>query len=199
MNEALLSGISLAALIGLIAIGFIKKLNIGILSFGAALILGAVTGMTQKEIVAGFNTSLFVILLGSMLLFGVAQLNGTISLLAKKLVALAGGRTWAVVIAMYALGAVVAALGPGTIPGFGIAAMFGVPLAIALKADPFLLCTVGQMGAIAGGIVPWAPTGVIGINLAANAGYAEIGMPLFINVTLGTIVASIALFIVYKG
>lgn len=199
MNEALLSGISLAALIGLIAIGFIKKFNIGILSFGAALILGAVTGMTQKEIVAGFNTSLFVILLGSMLLFGVAQLNGTISLLAKKLVALAGGRTWAVVIAMYALGAVVAALGPGTIPGFGIAAMFGVPLAIALKADPFLLCTVGQMGAIAGGIVPWAPTGVIGINLAANAGYAEIGMPLFINVTLGTIVASIALFIVYKG
>ena len=69
-----------------------------------------------------------------------------------------------------------------------------------MKADPFLFCTIGQMGAIAGGIVPWAPTGVVGISKAAEAGYTEnIAMPLFINTTIGTIFVSILLFILYRG
>ena len=200
MDPILLSGISLAVLIGVIALGFLKKWNVGILSFGAAMLMGMVAGMSQKQIVAGFNTSLFVILIGSMFLFGIAQLNGTMDLLAKKTVALAGRQGWAVPIFMYLLGAVVAALGPGTIPGFGIVAMFGVPLALEMKADPFLFCTIGQMGAIAGGIVPWAPTGVVGISKAAEAGYTEnIAMPLFINTTIGTIFVSILLFILYRG
>lgn len=191
--------ISLLVLIGTIAIGFIKKINIGLLSFGVALVVGSMAGMTQKQIVKGFNTGLFVILIGAMLLFTIAQLNGTIDVLAKKMVRLAGKRLWAVVIAMYILGFVVAILGPGTIPGFGVAAMFGVPLALALKMDPFLLSVVGQMGAIAGGIVPWAPTGAIGVNLAAKGGIHDLALPLFINITAGTIFVSIILFIVFKG
>ena len=200
MNPVLLSSLSLAVLIGVIALGFLKKWNVGILSFGAAMLMGMAAGMTQKQIVAGFNTSLFVILLGSMFLFSIAQLNGTMDLLAKKTVALAGGRGWAVPIFMYLLGAVVAALGPGTIPGFGIAAMFGVPLALEMKAAPFLFCTIGQMGAIAGGIVPWAPTGVAGISKAAEAGYTEhVALPLFLNTLFGTIFVSILLFVLYRG
>ena len=92
MNPVLLSSLSPAVLIGVIALGFLKKCNVGILSFGAAMLRGMAAGMTQKQIVAGFNTSLFVILLGSMFLFSIAQLNGTMDLLAKKTVALAGGR-----------------------------------------------------------------------------------------------------------
>ena len=200
MDSVLISGISLAVLIGVIALGFLKKWNVGILSFGAALLMGMAAGMTQKQIVAGFNTSLFIILLGSMFLFGIAQINGTMDLLAKKVVALAGGRGWSVPIFMFLLGALVAALGPGTIPGFGIAAMFGVPLALEMKADPFLFCTIGQMGAIAGGMVPWAPTGVVGITKAAEAGYTEnVALPLFLNTLLGTLFVSVLLFILYRG
>ena len=77
MNPVLLSSLSPAVLIGVIALGFLKKWNVGILSFGAAMLMGMAAGMTQKQIVAGFNTSLFVILLGSMFLFSIAQLNGT--------------------------------------------------------------------------------------------------------------------------
>ena len=84
MNPVLLSSLSLAVLIGVIALGFLKKWNVGILSFGAAMLMGMAAGMTQKQIVAGFNTSLFVILLGSMFLFSIAQLNGTMDLLAKR-------------------------------------------------------------------------------------------------------------------
>ena len=200
MNATTLSIISLAVLIATIGFGFVKKLNIGILSFGIAMVLGMFIGMPQKQITTGFNTSLFVILLGSMFLFSIAQLNGTIDLLAKKTVALAGSRGWAVPIFMYLLGFVVAILGPGTIPGFGIVAMFGVPLAFAMNADPFLLCCIGQMGAIGGGIAPWAPTGVVGIEKAAEAGYTEnIATPLFINVVIASIFVSITLYILYRG
>ena len=200
MNVTTLSIISLTVLIATIAFGFIKKLNIGILSFGIAMILGMFIGMTQKQVIAGFNTSLFVILLGSMFLFSIAQLNGTIDLLAKKTVALAGSRGWAVPIFMYFLGFLVAILGPGTITGFGIVAMFGVPLAFAMNADPFLLCCIGQMGAIGGGIAPWAPTGVVGIEKATEAGYTEnIATPLFINVVVATIFVSITIYILYRG
>ena len=200
MDSVLLSGISLAALIGVIALGFLKKWNVGILSFGVAMLVGMAAGMTQKQIVAGFNTPLFVILLGSMFLFGIAQLNGTMDLLAKKMVALAGGKGWAIPIFMYLLGALVSALGPGTIPGFGIAAMFGVPLALEMEADPFLFCTIGQMGAMAGGMVPWAPTGVVGISKAAEAGYTEnVALPLFLNTLFGTLFVSVLLFLLYRG
>lgn len=200
MSPVLSSAVSLAALVGVIFLGFWKKWNVGILSFGFAMVVGMLVGMPQKEIVAGFNTSLFVVLLGSMFLFSIAQLNGTMDLLAKKLVALSGGRGWTIPIFMYLLGALVSALGPGTIPGFGIVAMFGVPLALAMDADPFLFCTIGQMGAIAGGIVPWAPTGVVGISKAAEAGYTEnVALPLFINTLIGTLFVSVLLFILYRG
>lgn len=200
MSPAVMSLLSLAVLIATIAFGFIKKYNIGILSFGIAMILGLSIGMTQKQIVAGFNTGLFVILLGSMFLFSIAQLNGTIDLLARKTVALSGKRGWAVPIFMYILGFVVAIAGPGTIPSFGIVAMFGVPLAFAMRANPFLFCAIGQMGGIAGGIVPWAPTGVIGMAKAAEAGYTEnIALPLFINCVLATVFTSIAIYVLYRG
>ncbi|MEG1432400.1 SLC13 family permease [Eubacterium sp.] len=200
MSTTILSVISLIVLFAVIAFGFIKKINIGVLSFGIAMVLGMATGMNQKDIIGGFNTSLFVILLGSMFLFAIAQLNGTIDLMAKKTVVLAGKQGWAVPIFMYLLGFIVAVLGPGTIPGFGIVAMFGVPLAFAMRADPFLLCCIGQMGAIGGGIVPWAPTGVVGISKAAEAGYTEgIATPLFINVVIASIFVSITLYILYRG
>ena len=57
----------------------------------------------------------------------------------------------------------------GTITGFALAALFGIPMAKELDADPFLLTTMGQLGSIGGGIVPWAPTGIIGLELAKNA------------------------------
>lgn len=200
MNETTMSILTLAVLVFVIAFGFLKKFNIGILSFGVALLLGRFIGMTDKEIVGGFNTGLFVILLGAMLLFGIAHLNGTIELLAKKLVALFGRQGWMLPFAMYIVGFLVAFLGPGTIPSFGVVALFGVPLAAAIHADPFLICCIGQLGGIAGGIVPWAPTGVIGIEKAAEAGFTDhIATPLFINVTIGTLFIALCIFVLYKG
>ena len=50
-----LSIISLIVLVIVVAIGFIKKVNLGFLSIGVAFFLGTVGGMSAKEIAAGLH------------------------------------------------------------------------------------------------------------------------------------------------
>ena len=75
-----LSVISLIVLAAVVAIGFIKKVNLGFLSIGVAFVLGTCGGMTAKQITAGFSSSMFVTLVGVTFLFGMASHNGTLDL-----------------------------------------------------------------------------------------------------------------------
>lgn len=50
-----LSIISLIVLVIVVAIGFIKKVNLGFLSIGVAFFLGTVGGMSAKDIAAGIQ------------------------------------------------------------------------------------------------------------------------------------------------
>ena len=76
--------ISLIILAVVVAIGFIKKINIGFLSIGVAFFLGLAGDMTAKEIAKGFSSSMFVTLVGVTFLFGMASQNGTLDLFSKK-------------------------------------------------------------------------------------------------------------------
>ena len=60
--------LSLVIFLILIILAFIRKINIGILAFGAAMILGSAIGISDKAIIGGFNSSLFVTLVGITLL-----------------------------------------------------------------------------------------------------------------------------------
>lgn len=81
MNIAVLSLVVLAVVV---AIGFIKKINIGFAAVGAAYVLGIAGGMSSSEIISGFNSSLFVTMVGVTFLFGLASVNGTLDLFSKR-------------------------------------------------------------------------------------------------------------------
>ena len=70
--------VSLIVLAVVVAIGFIRKMNIGFISIGAAFIVGTVGGMSAKDIAGGFDASMFVTLVGVTFLFGMASQNGTL-------------------------------------------------------------------------------------------------------------------------
>lgn len=55
MNFSVLSLVVLAVVV---AIGFIKKVNLGFLSLGVAFLLGTAGGMSAKEITSGFSSSI---------------------------------------------------------------------------------------------------------------------------------------------
>lgn len=191
---------SLIILLITIVIGFVKKINMGVLALGFSLILGYFGKVSINDVIKGFNSSLFLMLVGVSILFGIAQHNGTLNLIVKKLIKLSGKRAWLIPILMYFVIYLIAFLGAGTITGFAIAALFGIPMAKELDTDPFLLTTMGQLGSIGGGIVPWAPTGIIGIELAKNANITgNIANTMVINTFLATAFAAIISYIFLKG
>lgn len=79
-----LSLISLIVLAVVVAIGFIKKVNIGFFSISAVFLLGSYGQMSAKQIAAGFSSSMFVTLVGVTFLFGMASANGTLNLFPRR-------------------------------------------------------------------------------------------------------------------
>lgn len=191
---------SLIFLVFTIIIGFRKKMNIGVLALGFSLILGYIGKVPTKDVVKGFNASLFLMLAGVSMLFGIAQHNGTLKLIVKKMIAICGKRAYLMPVMMYVVMYFITFLGAGTIAGFALSALFGIPLAKELDSDPFLLTTMGQLGSIGGGIAPWAPTGIIGLELAKNANIVgNLSTTMMINTFLATAFASMVSYIILKG
>lgn len=196
----LVSIASLIILVITIVIGFVKKINMGVLALGFSFILGYLGKVSASNIIKGFNSSLFLMLVGVSILFGIAQHNGTLNLIVKKLIKLSGKKAWLIPILMYFVIYFIAFLGAGTITGFALAALFGIPMAKELDADPFLLTTMGQLGSIGGGIVPWAPTGIIGLELAKNANITgNLANTMVLNTFLATAFGAIISYIFLKG
>ena len=83
-----LAVISLVLLLAAIVIGFVRNVNVGILSIGFAMILTLLfpDTLSTKDVVSGFSTSLFVQMVGVTYLFAIINGNGTLELLAKKIV-----------------------------------------------------------------------------------------------------------------
>lgn len=145
-----LSLISLIVLAVVVAIGFIKKVNIGFFSIGAAFLLGSYGQMSAKQIAAGFSSSMFVTLVGVTFLFGMASANGTLNLFSKKVVALVGKRTYLIPILMFVLSAFISAIGPGHIAAGILMTTFAVYLAFELKINPMATALYAKLGANAG-------------------------------------------------
>ena len=191
--------LSLLFLVGAIAIGFFRKINTGLVAIDLSLILGSIGGVSVKDITGGFPTSLFITLLGVMFLFSISQENGTLELLAKKTVSLAGKRTNLIPIIVFVFSTILAAVGPGTIPVMSLMAPYTCALAASMGYSPLLLGATSVLGAAAGGISPIAPTGILGISLAADQGITGIATPYFINSLIAQSVYFIVIYFVLKG
>ena len=82
--------ISLGSLAAAIFLGFFRKMNTGLVCIGFALLLGKLAGIPDKEIIGGFNYSLFLMLLGVTYLFGLAEWTGPRNLLQRRFTFLPG-------------------------------------------------------------------------------------------------------------
>ena len=87
MNLGLLSLLLLALAI---VVGFLWNGNVGLLCVGLAMVLTLFYGesISAEDVISGFNTSLFIQMVGVSYLFSIIQSNGTLELAAKKIVSL---------------------------------------------------------------------------------------------------------------
>jgi len=197
--EVMMALLSLCSLATAIFLGFFRKMNTGLVCIGFALLLGKLAGMADADIIGGFNYSLFLMLLGVTYLFGLAEVNGTLKFLTRKITVLAGHRTYLIPIIMYVFATILSALGPGTIPTTAIMMVFGMTLAVEMKINPAMLAAMIFLGAAGGGMSPLAATGIIGINLCQDFGLTGIELPLLVNGILSSTVYSAIVYIGLGG
>lgn len=162
--------ITLLVLVLSIFIGFKLNVNTGIIGIAFAFIVGMAIGMPAKNILAGWPTSLFVILMAMTLLFSIAKVNGTLDLIAKKVANLSKGNTKLLPILFFIMCTVIAALGSG--PIVAPALMLPLALEVAKNEDipDLLMATMVIAGSLAGGLSPLTPSGIIANSLSAKQG-----------------------------
>lgn len=190
--------ISLVIFAVVIVLAFVLKKNTGILAIFAALLLARINGISDKELLGMFDSKMFLMLFGVMYLFSIAQENGTLELLAKKILRLCGGRSKLFPPLLFVLSAVLSAIGPGLISVTALMAALVVALAKQVGVHPIRLLPFATLGAFAGGLSPISPSGIVAMETAANAGIEGLLLPLNLHMALTCLLFAVALFFVFK-
>ena len=191
--------VALLFLIGAIVLGFAKKMNVGVVCLGLALILGKLGGMGAGDIYKGFPYKLFATLLGTMLFFSLLQQNGTLEKISKRLISICGKNTFLVPIIVYVVSFVLSAAGPGAISVQSVTVIFAVSLAVQMKVSPVLMGVMAILGAVGGTASPIALTGIIVGDLLTEMGIEGLGTPIFIGVSVSNLICAIALYVALGG
>jgi di/tricarboxylate transporter len=89
--------ISIVALAAIFAIAIFMSVNMGLLAFAAAFLVGTLAAdMTADDIFGVFPGDIFVVLVGITYLFAIAQRNGTVDWLVNLAMRAVGGRVGAI-------------------------------------------------------------------------------------------------------
>lgn len=191
--------VALLFIIGAIALGFVKKINVGIVCLGLSLILGKLGGMGAGDIYKGFPYKLFATLLGTMLFFSLLQQNGTLEKISKRLIGACGKNTFLIPIIMYVVSFVLSAAGPGAISVQSVTIIFAVSLAVQMKVSPILMGAMATLGAVGGTASPIALTGIIVGDLLTEAGVEGLGNSVFLGVAACNLFCTIIVYIAFGG
>ena len=191
--------ISLLLLLAAIVIGFVRNANVGILCIGFSMILSIVYNISAKDILAGFSASLFVQMVGITYLFSIISGNGTLELLARKMVKLVGKKRHLIPLVMYALGFLICAAGPGAIPSLAIIPVIAIPVAVSAGVNPIMTAIIGDLGVMSGRMSPLTPESAVVRELMEEQGMTGNTVPIMIALTITAIVVALVVYVYYRG
>ena len=196
MNLGLLS---LILLLVAIIIGFVRNVNVGILSIGFAMVLTLLfkDQIAAADVIGGFGTSLFIQMVGVTYLFAIINGNGTLELLAKKIVNLVPAH--AIPFVMFIIGMVLSAAGPGSIPCLAIIPVIAIPISVSAGINPTMTSIIGDMGAMAGRMSPLTPEAAVVRGLMEKQGMDGNTVPIMVCTAVTSVVCCVFVYIYYKG
>ena len=137
--------ISLVLFIVVILLAFFRKVNVGVVAVTFGVIMVRIFGLTDKDLIGGFSTSMFTTLVGITLLFAAITQTGALDLLARKIIALAGNKMWVLPIMVYIAGFVIAGVGPGAVPALAIIPALAAIIAVEVGFNPLMLVLSGEL------------------------------------------------------
>lgn len=166
-----LAWISVVALVVAVALSCTTAINVGILSLAMAWFVGVyLGGLSVGSVLEGFPVQLLVTLVGVTLLFAMSEINGTLTRLTGRAVRLCRGHAGLLPIMFFALGVVVATIGPGGTPASALLAPPAMAIAGRVGIPPLLMAIMAGNGALAGTLSPFAPGGIVANGVMARIG-----------------------------
>ncbi|MET9242790.1 SLC13 family permease [Nonomuraea sp. NPDC003709] len=192
--------LSILALIVMFVIATVFPVNLGALALVGAFLVGTLAaGMSTDDILGAFPGSLFVILVGVTLLFAIATNNGTVDWLVRAAVHLVRGRLAAIPIVVFAISALLTAVGA---PAPAVAAILA-PIAFGFAADyrihPMLIGLMVAHGTQAGAFSPISVLGGIVNGVTRDAKLPVDDLVLFLSSFAFNAGAAVVVFFIFGG
>src|SRR5688572_14783489 len=192
--------VSILALIALFVVGTVLPINMGALGFVAAWLVGIYAlGLDEKEIITGMNGDLILTLVGVTYLFAIARNNGTVDLIVRGAVRAVGGRVALIPWVMFALTAVLTAIGAASPAACAIVGPIALGFAGRYRISPLMMGMLVVHGAQAGGFSPISIYGVITNSVMAENGLPVDEMTVFLTSLLVNTAIAVVLFLALGG
>ncbi|MEV0703223.1 SLC13 family permease [Saccharopolyspora sp. NPDC050389] len=186
----MIQALSLIALVAVFVTATTTPVNMGLLAFVASFLIGALSGVSLDDVLGFFPGDVFVLVVGITLLFGVARVNGTIDLVVAASLKLVRGRRWAIVWLMFALAAVLMAL--GSVLAVGMLAPIAMPIAARYRINPLLMGMMLSHGALSAAFSPITVYGAFTSGMVSKAGldvgpFVLFAVPFVLNVAFAVV------------
>jgi di/tricarboxylate transporter len=192
--------VSILALVALFVVGTVLPINMGALGFVAAWLVGMYSlGLTEREIITGMNGDLILTLVGVTSLFAIARNNGTVDLIVRGAVRAVGGRVALIPWVMFAVTAVLTAIGAASPAACAIIGPIALGFAGRYRINVLMMGMMVVHGAQAGGFSPISIYGVITNSVMAENNLPVNELAIFLASLLFNLAIAIVLFFVLGG
>ena len=192
--------ISIIVLVVMFIVGTVLPINLGIMGFVAAFLIGTTLGgLSADTIFDGFPANLFVLLAGVTLLFVIAENNGTINLLTDWSLGLVRGNIGFIPWIMFGLTALLCSVGALSAAGVAVVAPVAMQFAARYSISPLLMGVMVVQGATAGSYSPISPFGVITNGVLASNDLPQSPGLLFINSLVFNALVAALVFVILGG
>jgi di/tricarboxylate transporter len=165
--------IIVAAILASVAIGYIKKINIGLLAIAFGYVIGVFAlDLTPRNVIAMWPIHFFFLLFAICLFYGFAVANGTLDAVARRFVFPARDKPYLIPFALYLTCAAIAGIGPGAPAVFALMGPIIMSVAKETGMKPLLGAVILVAGANTGAWSNIAVNGVITRGLIEKSGFA---------------------------
>jgi Na+/H+ antiporter NhaD/arsenite permease-like protein len=192
--------VAILALIALFVMGTLLPINMGALAYVAAWLVGMYSlDLSEKEILAGVSGDLVLTLIGVTYLFAIAKNNGTVDLIVNVAVKAVGGRVALIPWVMFAVTALLTAIGAASPAACAIIGPIALGFAGRYKINPLMMGMFVVHGAQGGGFSPISIYGTITNSVMEQHGLPTSKMTIFLSSLGVNLVMATILFVLLGG
>ncbi|MFE2941868.1 SLC13 family permease [Streptomyces sp. NPDC059255] len=185
---------SILAVVAVFVVATLTPLNMGLLAFIAAFVLGAASGVSTSDVMDLLPGDIVILLVGITLLFGIANVNGTVDLIVDRALKLVRGRRWAIVWMIFFLAAALMSL--GMLLAVAMLAPIAMSIAGRYKINPLLMGMMLSHGALGAALSPITIFGAFTLRMARDMNLGLTPLSLFLFPFVFNLAFATVLFVV---